>query len=102
MKTAKITKILGTISGDTVEVVMYIDGEYSGRAVSDSATGAKMAAQWVSEDHAALVKEVARCTRYIVMLRGFNDPAYHLWEDARAAARAKIAALLIDGGEVAA
>jgi len=102
MKTAKITKILGTISGDTVEVVMYIDGEYAGRAVTDGDTGAKMAAAWVAEDHAALVKEVARCTRYIAHLRAFNDPMLHAYEDRRAEARAAIMTLLIDGGEVAA
>jgi len=94
MKTAKINQVFNTVEGDTVEVTMYVNGEYAGRAVTDSDTGAKMAAEWVREDHAALVKEVERCNRYIAMLRGYNDPHVHLWEDAKADALAKIANLL--------
>jgi hypothetical protein len=94
MKTAKITQVLGTIGGDTVKVTMYVDGEFFDYALADSDTGAKIAAEWVREDHAALVKEVARCTRYIAHLRAFNDPMLHLWEDSRAEARAAIMNLI--------
>jgi len=73
---------------------MYVNGEYADRAVSDSNTGAKLAAEWVREDHAALVKEVARCTRYIAHLRAFNDPMLHAYEDRRAEARAAIMNLI--------